>query len=151
MSFSNSLRSLKADRSRLAMTLVILIILIWVVWGAWFFLARIPFYETSRTAQLTLDGIIIAQFPPESLVQIQTGQPAFFRLADLPGQSNRIPAVVVEVSVKAGEVQLIPQAGAEIFDYLEFEDGVGGQVEIVVERVSPATLVMRAAGLVTDS
>jgi len=93
---------------------------------------------------------LVAQFSPLTAAgRIQPGQPARLRLAGFPwAQYGSVAAAVVsvaneprdgqlrvELSVKAGSVRSIP-----------LQHGLAGTLEVQVDRLSPATLVLRAAG-----
>ena len=150
--FSRTIRSLNADNMRAIQVGLAILALLMVAWLFWFFLARVSFYEISKTAQLTQEGIIIADFSPQALVRIRQGQSATFRFVDALEQPQTMSLIVVDIDLTTGQIQLIPRvedskskSGTPLKSLLH--DGLRGVVEIVVEQISPASVVMRAAGL----
>ena len=93
---------------------------------------------------------VIADFlPPAALGRVRPGQTARLRLQGFPWmQYGSVPAVVTGVSseVRSGmvrvELEVRPAPGSSI----PLQHGLPGTVEVDVERISPAMLVMRAAG-----
>lgn len=93
---------------------------------------------------------VVAGFAPGvALGRVRAGQPARLRLDGYPwAQWGTVAAVVSRVGseVRDGtvrvELALCPGANPRI----ALEHGLPGGVEVEVERVSPATLVLRAAG-----
>ena len=153
IAFSRSMRSLRADRFRPALVGLLFAMVLLAVWAAWFFLARITLYETSKTVRVTKGGIVVTDFPPEALGRIQRGQRALLRLDGAIGdQTGTIPAIVTNVTSQGEEGQV----RVELFALVDatpipLQDGLTGQVEIEVEYVSPAVLVMRASGQFLDT
>ncbi len=143
--FARSIRSLKADNRTFTNVGAAIMMLLILAWLAWFGLAQIRFYETGEVRKITAQGIIVANFSPGSMERIQAGQEAFF-YAYNGGQPRPIPAVVVDVTPAEGRVRLLLQVEAAAFGTI-FQNGAAGQVEVVVEQVSPAVLVMHTAGL----
>lgn len=92
---------------------------------------------------------VIAQFPPPAaLGLIRPGQPARVRLQGFPWtQYGSIAARVTEVAseVRDGTVRVdlavLPQTTR-----IPMQHGLPGSVEVEVERISPARLVLRHAG-----
>ncbi len=147
--FSRTLRSIYTDNLPLLLTGLGSLILLMLGWFGWFFFATIAIYETSQHAQVTQDGAIVADFSEASLAQIRRGQSAIFHPAGDGAAAPAIAAVVVGTERAQQQVQLLPQIEASMFQHLR--EGVAGRVEIMVDKVSPASLVMQAAGLAPDS
>jgi hypothetical protein len=127
-----------------------LVLILLGAWLAWFFLARITLYEVSRMARLVRPDMVVAEFPPSALGHIQSGQPAQLRLDGFPWtQYGTVPATVEAISAPADEggvqvdLMLVPDSATSI----PLQPGLSGSVEIEIGRVSPAILVLRAAGL----
>ena len=144
--FSRTLRSLDADGFGPSLVATILAMLLLLSWGAWFFLAKIPLTEVSQEIEFTQSETIIASYPPKAMSRFQEGQNAYIRLEGLWPET--VSAMVMQVNYEKGRVELFAE------EDLYFVDGVQEQiehVEIAVENVSPATLVMRASGLFESS
>jgi multidrug resistance efflux pump len=92
---------------------------------------------------------VVARFPSRAVGRVRPGQAARLRLDGFPWtQYGSLAATVTEVGrepSQAGirvELALAPDAAGR----LPFEHGVTGSAEVAVEEVSPAGLVLRAAG-----
>ena len=140
--FSRTLRSLDADGFGPSLVAIILAMLLLLSWGMWFFFANIPLTEVSQNIEITQSETMIATYSPEAVTHLQEGQDAYVRLEGL--WSETLPAIVMSVNYEKGQVELFAE------EDLSYVDGVQERVdyvEIEVEQVSPATLVMRASGL----
>ena len=92
----------------------------------------------------------VAEYTPSAaLGRVRPGQPARLRLEGFPWAqygSLRATVAVVASEPRDGrvrvELELQPDPGSAI----PLRHGLPGTAEIEVERVSPATLVLRAAG-----
>jgi multidrug resistance efflux pump len=93
---------------------------------------------------------VIAAFDPATaLGRLAPGQSARMRLdgrdwatfGDLAGAVARVGAEPGEQALRV-ELQLAPSSGQRLMPH----HGMTGAVEVAVERVSPATLVLRAIG-----
>lgn len=91
---------------------------------------------------------LIADFPPETIGHIKPGQSASLRLNGFPAeQYGRVSAAVQRVAQepRAGKIHVelaIPAQHRSI----PLQHGLLGTVEIETDRVSPAVLILRAAG-----
>lgn len=98
--------------------------------------------------------IVVADFPPQAaLGRIRPGQQARLRLDGFPWtQFGALPARVSRVAgeVRQGLVRVELEVGAEAPPQLPLQHGLPGVLEIEVDRVSPAVLALRAAGLRTS-
>ncbi len=155
ISFSRSMRSLNADSLRPSLVGLVVAILLLVAWATWFFLAQITLYETGQIVDQTRDGTIVANFPPEAQGRIYQGQSALLRFDAAPeSQTGPISAIVTDVanSVQEGQLQVelfaLPDDTAS---QAPLQNGLTGQVEIEIEHISPATLVMRSSGQLFDT
>jgi hypothetical protein len=144
-SFSRTTRAVYADSLQVVMLGLTFVTVLVVGWILWFFFANIHLYATSQTAQLTREGTIRATFPAASVARIRLGQSAFFYFADQDGGVNMMRATVAHIDSDRNEVQLLPHVDAISYPHLQV--GEKGQVEVVVEECSPASLVIQAAGL----
>ena len=98
---------------------------------------------------------IVAEFLPRDAVgRVAPGQPARMRLHGFPWtQYGSLSAAVAKVGAEARdgrirvELDVQPDDGSSI----PMQHGLQGSVEVEVERVSPLTLVLRAAGRLLTS
>lgn len=108
--------------------------------------------EGQRLATVVPDGElrVVAEFPPPAaLGRIREGQAARVRLDGFPwAQWGMVPARVRTVGTEAreGAVRVELALGPRADTRIPLEHGLPGSVEVEVERVAPATLVLRAAG-----
>ena len=93
---------------------------------------------------------IVAAFRPEdALGRVRAGQAARFRLRGFPWiEFGSIPARVASLASEtlAGSARVELSVEREIAFPVALQHGLPGRLEIEIERVSPATLVLRAAG-----
>ena len=154
--FSRSMRSLQADGFRFSLVWLVIAIALLTAWLAWFFLAQITLYETGQFVSITRDGTVVASFSAESLGRIRQGQYALLRFdaAAKEDQAGPIPAIVLNVAPAAqakgpGRVELypLPQGASRI----PARETLTGRVDVEIEYLSPAALVMRASGQLLDT
>jgi len=158
--FAQTTRSLSADRGMAMLTLLGLLSLLLLVWLVWAFTSRFSVYAVSETTPIRLDDTIAATFPGGTAEQLRIGQKALVYL-DAPPLSETVivPAHVIDVvdSSSGVLVELAPdfrqiESGPVSSEVLAaFSMPVSGHVEIEVERLSPALLILRSAGLHTDT
>jgi multidrug resistance efflux pump len=87
--------------------------------------------------------------PPAALGRIQPGQPARLRLEGFPWtQYGAVAATVASVAseVRDGWVRVELAVRADAASPIPLQHGLPGTVEVEVDHVSPATLVLRTAG-----
>lgn len=93
---------------------------------------------------------VVADFlPPAALGRIRSGQPARLRLYGFPWtQYGSISATVESVAgeIRNDRVRVELVAHSYPASPIPFQHGLPGTVEVEVDRVSPATLVLRTAG-----
>jgi multidrug resistance efflux pump len=93
---------------------------------------------------------VVADFLPQAaLGRIQPGQPARLRLDGFPWtQYGSLAATVSRVAseVRDGRVRVELSVDLDGASPIPLQHGLPGSVEVQVERVVPATLVLRAAG-----
>jgi membrane fusion protein (multidrug efflux system) len=98
---------------------------------------------------------VVAEFAPSAaLGRIQSGQAAHLRLVGFPWtEYGSVPAAVDTVAseVRAGTVRVELSIRPDHRSPVPFQHGLPGTVEIEVERVSPALLVLRTAGRLLTS
>lgn len=152
--FPRATRALSADR--FVYTLVGLAIagILLMSWSIWFFGAKIKFTETSEDVWLGEGEMLVAAFPNDKLNRISRGQHArFFPKDSTIGKRGGLSAVVAEVhrseATEKGQVSFIVIADRETTALLP--DELSGRVEVEIEQLSPAQLLMRSSGLAVDS
>ncbi len=93
---------------------------------------------------------VVAEFDPSAaLGKVHAGQPATVRLQGFPwAQFGTVPAQVSRVAddIRDGKVRVELAVRSVPRSRIPYQHGLPGSVEIEVERVSPALLVLRSAG-----
>ena len=93
---------------------------------------------------------VVAEFAPSSaLGKVHRGQRASLRLDGFPwAQYGTVPARVSNVAsdIRDGKVRVELAVNAAGHSRIPYQHGLPGTVEIEVERLSPAALVLRSAG-----
>jgi hypothetical protein len=136
--FARTLRALDADSFRVSNLVILFVVVLLGGWIWWFQTAAVPQYEISQDVRAEPNRFV-ATFPARVLEQVRAGQDATLQL-----EGATIPAKVVAVGTDAvtGQVRAIllpltekpPPAAAHATAAIE------------VERVTPAALILRAAG-----
>jgi hypothetical protein len=143
VSFSRSMRSLEQDNYRFSLIGLIVAVLLLSAWSAWFFLADIALYETSETFEVQRDGSLAVKFSPQALGRIRPGQTVVLYLngAGEHGISS-LPGLVMDVpsSFRPGDGSV----EVYVFSPESLGEGVAGQVQVEVDHVSPAQLLMHS-------
>ncbi len=93
---------------------------------------------------------VVAEFEPSAaLGRIRQGQPARLRLVGFPWtEYGSVPAVVDNVAreVRSNTVRVELAIRQDAASAVPFQHGLPGVIEVEVERVSPAILVLRSGG-----
>jgi multidrug resistance efflux pump len=93
---------------------------------------------------------VVASFlPAVALGRVQPGQPARLRLDGFPwAQYGSLPATVTSVATEArdGAIRVELSLPSATPTAIPLQHGLPGTVEVEVERISPATLVLREVG-----
>lgn len=147
--FARSMRSLDAHSFRPTLLGLLLVAALLGAWLSWLFLARITLYEVSARASLIGESTAVADFPPAALGRLRPGQPARLRLDSFPWtQYGTVPATVAGVApeIRDGRLQVELTLQPLATSRIPLQPGLTGSAEVEVERVSPAVLVLRAAG-----
>ena len=171
--FSRTTRAIQVDNFYVSLIGLSVATILALAWGWWFFKSEVTMYETSQAISVTNkesletqfvdDGprtktfrkrIVTANFQTEALQRIRPGQGALLRLDGRLGkQAGAIPAIVLTVDrpdgKRLGKVELLTMMDADAPN--PFETGIGGEVKVEVEYVTPAILVMRASGMFVDT
>lgn len=88
--------------------------------------------------------------PPAALGRIQPGQPAQLRLEGFPWtQYGMVSATVASMAneVRDGHVRVELAVRSDAVPPIPLQHGLPGTVEVEVDHVSPAALILRTAGL----
>lgn len=147
--FARSTRALHADSFHFTLIALSVAILLLLVWCGWFFFASITQLETSEQARLLDREVVVASFPRANLHRIVRGQRALFH-PDGSGDSvaAAVPLVVDRVErAGAGEVGQVSLLVVIAEHPLPLLEPLSGKVDIEVEQLSPARLVLRNSGL----
>ena len=141
--------SLDTDSYRVLLLSLLVVTTLLGAWLAWLFLARVARYVESEQGHLVGTATIVADFSPAALGRIQPGQPARLRLESFPWiKYGAVRATVATVAREPSdgwlEVKLSIQPDPSTA--VPLQHGQTGAVEVEVERVAPAALVLRAAG-----
>jgi hypothetical protein len=152
--FANTLRSLNADSFHASLMGLGVALVLLIAWGSWFILARMTVYEVSTSALVASNGVVIADFPSTQPGRIRRGQAAWlYPVQGNAKQSVNVPAVVFgfirSPSAEPAQVKLFPVGEQDLRDILP--EGQKVRVEIEVESVSPAVMVLRTSGLLIDT
>jgi membrane fusion protein (multidrug efflux system) len=108
--------------------------------------------EGQKLGAIVPTGLLkaVAEFEPSAaLGRVRSGQPARLRLVGFPWtEYGSVPATVDTVAseVRSGTVRVELTIEPDAASAVPFQHGLPGAVEIEVERVSPAMLVLRAGG-----
>jgi multidrug resistance efflux pump len=147
--FTQTTRSLATDTARNRVVWLLVIALLLAVWLAWGFFSQITLYEITDQASLSGASTIVAQFSPAVQGRIQPGQMARLRLDSYPWlQYGTVAAVVTTVprTPREGWLEVRLSIAQEPPAPIALDFGMTGVVEVAVEQVSPAELLLRTAG-----
>lgn len=108
--------------------------------------------EGERLGAIIPEGrlLVVAQFPPPAaLGRVRPGQRARLRLTGYPWiQYGAVAAIVARVSseVRDGTVRVELSVDPGQHTAIPLQHGLPGSIEVEVEKISPARLLMRVAG-----
>lgn len=138
IAFARTLRALDADSFRISNVVLLFVAVLLGSWAWWFVEARVPQYEITHDVRIEPNRFI-ATFPARVLDHVRPGQTATLQL-----DGSTIPAKVIAIGIDAASSQvraiLLPATENPT------PPAAHAQVAIEVERVSPAALMLRAAG-----
>lgn len=145
--FPQLTRTFNRDGYRLAMIFASLLTLLLIGGYLWLFTSQVTLIEYSTQASVTENGLIEATFSPNALAKIRPEQVAHIKIANSSGeQSNTLSAIVLNTPFnEENTIQLVmtEQTRANTLT----NTTMILEVAIEIERVTPATLLRRAAGL----
>jgi hypothetical protein len=139
------MRSLRLDGFRATRIALLIAVVNMLALMGWFFFAKVSLYEVGGNLSWNEEGMIAATFSKEAMPRLRQGQTATVRLdfgADQPAQT--LPAYLYR----------LPENDEAVLFYLDRNDlpdsartgKLNGQVEVEVEKVTPAQLVLRTSG-----
>lgn len=146
-SFTRSIRTLHETNQRAPIWRTAIASALFLAWLGWLLFAQIPVYETADTLQLLSPQRATALLPPDGLVHVQPGQPARIRLDDFAWiEYGLLHATVTSVDsqIRNGRIQI--ELTLNDAANIPLQRGLTGQVEIETDKLSPAALLIRAAG-----
>jgi hypothetical protein len=147
--FKRSLRALQADSEVTMLAVLGVAIILLALWTVWFLFASIPRYATGQVIATNRSGSLIATFPLQT--RLQPGQFARVHRAEPPDDGDlSAPAIVMLVERSTSGDRLAVELAA-ISDFWFSRTDVDAAVtpllvDVEVEQVSPAQLVLRASG-----
>jgi membrane fusion protein (multidrug efflux system) len=109
-------------------------------------------HEGDRVAAIVPEGrlLVVSQFPARAAIgRIAPGQSAKVRLDGFPwAQYGALPATVTRVAseIREGSVRVELAVDESQPTRIPLQHGLPGSVEVTVERLTPATLILRTAG-----
>jgi multidrug resistance efflux pump len=106
--------------------------------------------EGDRLATLICDGHlqVVASFSPNAIGRLRAGQSGRLRLTGYPWQQyGALPVVVAHVAseLRESQIRVELRLDAPASD-IPLQHALPGTVEVQIERISPAALILRAAG-----
>lgn len=146
-SFPNSIRSLQIHDPRKTTVGLILSSLLLLAWFIWFLMAQITLYEISKTIPITAQEVVVVSFPTEANALLEKGQTAFLTLDGPQGSDiGPVPAVVLGVDHALDDnIEAAVLIFWDAVDPIQFNPNLTGRIEVEIEHVTPATVVMRSA------
>lgn len=145
--FTRSMRALQADSHLVTLIGLSAALVLLGLWAAWFFFAQIALYTTGQIVTTTREGTIMAAFPASARDTIRRGQRVHLHpQGGNPAEPGKpLVAVVTEVTQPTSTDQV--QVEMFVLEHATarrlLQNGLRSAVEIPVEHVTPATLVMR--------
>lgn len=147
--FSRSVRSVQADNLGPMLIGAAFFAVLIFGWILWFFFATVPYFAESTEASYQREGYILANFPAATFPRLRRGQTAQFLLTTGDQTSSTIPLIVSDLYPETAQARLILRVSDQ--DAPRLQPGLTGQVKVTVERLTPARIVLRSAGLLSDS
>lgn len=148
-SFSRSIVTQQTSTSGRSIGILLIVIVFLGAWFAWLLLGQIPVFLVTDTAEILDANHVVALFPPDALLQIESGQEASIRLNDFPIDEYGSIAATVEQVVEQfqdGRTKVELQLTDSTASIIPIQAGLTGQVEIKVDQESPLTLLLRTTG-----
>jgi hypothetical protein len=145
LQFSRSVRALRLDSFRASRVGLILAVANMAALIVWFFFAHVTLYEVSASVETGAEGRVVVTFPAAAMNRLRQGNAATLRLtgsADQPAIS--LPAYLFSRDQTNNTAEFVI-TGSEMLP--EGTSGkLNGRIEVEVEYLTPAELVMRSSG-----
>lgn len=149
LSFSRSMRSLHSDSFRPSLVTLIIVSVLVAAWLAWLVFAPITLYATSSDWQSQRDGSLIVRLPQEAIARVRPGQTAIVEIQNNANPSpQQFPAIVADTPSRT-QNRLEPDTVRVTLLSDKLSKDATGQIKIVIEKVSPLTLITRATNAMT--
>ncbi len=157
-SFHRVNRTLRADRGIRSTGMLLIALFLLGAWVTWAFQARLTRYVTSDSARLEKVSSgdpsgklhVIGEFQPWAVLgQMRPGQSALFMAQGLsPAQSGAVPAHVSAIAseIRNGKLRVDLAIDSVSHSRFPLKAGLPVTVQVEVERLSPAALILRSAG-----
>lgn len=147
--FSRSTRSIEADQGKLTLVGIIFSSVLLLGWMVWFVGSGIEVNQSSTDVEVLKYGDIHAFYTPKNASKMRIGQKAEFRILNTEEQEVPvIPAQVMDIkTVKEGKIKVKLSQEPGFYDYT-LDENTQLEVAIVVEKVSPAVLLLEKTGLI---
>ena len=112
---------------------------------AWFFMAKVTIFENSSALRVTEDDRLVASFSSEGMSRVRQGQAAILRVSQGQDQpAITLPAYVYQLEPDSDEAQIVVTEGEVPVNLRSGK--LSGRVEVEVEYLTPAQLLLRASG-----
>jgi hypothetical protein len=153
--FTQSMHSLHVDHGRFSLLSVSVAIVLVLLWGLWFFIPSVTIYATGNLVKINRDGNLVAQFASHDRDRLQPGQAAKIRLPTAqPKQGASLSATLLEIAPTEADDHIEVILYSTSYDTNDMKllvPGNSSQVEVEVETISPALLLMRVSGQYIDT
>lgn len=151
--FDRSIRSLRADSEGTMLAVLVVAVVMLALWTIWFLFAPIPRYATGQVVGMNRSGALIAVFPNQT--RLQPGQFARVHRTDGMAETDlSAPAMVMLIERTGDGAQWAAEIAALSdvwFSRQDVDAAAPLLVDVEVEQVSPAQLVLRASGQWIDA
>lgn len=148
ISFTQSMQSLQADHGRFSLWGLGVAALLLCSWFFWFLTPSLTVYANGHLTQLTRSGDLVATLSAQEGLNLRAGQTAHVYPPGVTTPQQSLPATVLDVTTPAQgnqlQMRLYLRDDTEIESY--FPGGVSGEVQVEVETISPAVLLLQTLG-----
>jgi hypothetical protein len=152
ISFVRSLRSLENHSARPSAAALLTAGSLMALWMLWVGFAPVEIHETSTDWQRTREGALVVRFPSKTMPRLRAGQPAELLAEPEPGQPlARWSAVVADTPHRMRNRLEADTVKVELLSGAPPKATPRGSVKILVERVTPLTLMLRAGEPILDA